>query len=221
MLRTWGKPNMTSESKTLDKTRPHSTRVKNKHEECQCLWGRERRLKIYIYSESVRDQTAKLIHSSFKPCAAAFPQFPHLNMYRLSTSAIAMKTPGWPAVTSPRARVPATRREGLVWLPWAKMWDQFTHDPFLLAHKKQTCQLDLFVLRESNQNDEQPLFLNYFKLDLTITGEPSIYSLSIDMFYKIFKARMSIKYSVLWGRGKFRIGNKGFFKLSNKTNYFI
>lgn len=97
-----------------DKARPHSARVKNKHEECQCLWGRERRVKIYIYSESVRDQTAKLIHSSFKLCAAAFPQFPHLTTYRLSASAIAMKTPGWPAVTSPRARVPATRRKGLV-----------------------------------------------------------------------------------------------------------
>lgn len=153
--RTWGKTNMTSESKTLDKTRPHSARVKNKHEECQCLWGRKRRLKIYIYSESVRDQTAKLIHSSFKPCAAALPQFPHLTTYRLSTSAIAMKTPGWPAVTSPRARVPATRRKGLVWLPWAKTWAQFTHDPFLLAHKKQTCQLGLFVFIESNHNNEQ------------------------------------------------------------------
>lgn len=126
----------TRESKTPDKARPHSARVKNKHEECQCLWGRERRLKIYIYSESVRDQTAKLIRSSFKPCAAAFPQFPHLATYRLSTSAIAMKTPGWPAVTSPWARVPATRRKGLVRLPRAKMWARFTHDPSVLAHEK-------------------------------------------------------------------------------------
>lgn len=36
----------------------------------------KRHLKIYIYSEPVRDQTAKLICSSFNPCSAPSPQFP-------------------------------------------------------------------------------------------------------------------------------------------------
>ena len=38
--------------------------------------GKKRHLKIYIYSEPVEDQTAKLICSSFNPCSAPSPQFP-------------------------------------------------------------------------------------------------------------------------------------------------
>lgn len=66
-------------SKMLDKIKSLSTKVKNQHEECQCLRrereGGERHLKIYIYSESVQDQTAKLICSSFNPCSTPSSQF--------------------------------------------------------------------------------------------------------------------------------------------------
>lgn len=67
-----------NKSKMLDKIKSLSTKVKNQHEECQCLRRekKKRRLKIYIYSEPVQDQTAKLICSSFNPCSAPSSQFP-------------------------------------------------------------------------------------------------------------------------------------------------
>lgn len=151
----------TSKSKTPGEIRPHSTKVKNKHEECQCLWGRERHLKIYIYSESARDQTAKLIRSSFNPCAAAFPQFPHLATYRLSTSAVAVKTPGWPAVTSPQAKALAARRKG----SFDRLRQRCEPDshtlPFVLTHTKSwTPQRGLLVFIKSIQDNEQGLQLS-------------------------------------------------------------
>lgn len=64
-----------NKTKMLDKIKSLSTKVKNQHEECQCLRRerKKRHLKIYIYSEPVQDQTAKLIWSSFNPCSPPSP----------------------------------------------------------------------------------------------------------------------------------------------------
>lgn len=152
-----------NKSKMLDNIRSLSTKVRNQHEECQCLHGggggeETGHLKICIYSEPALDQTVKLIRSSFNPRSAPSSLYtpPPLTEYRLSTPAIAMTTPGWPAVTSPRGRSLTITRYGSFDRLGQRCACERTRGPFLNRARANMSLGPPLHRPQYNQDDREP-----------------------------------------------------------------
>ena len=114
-----------NKSKMLDKIKSLSTKVKNQHEECQCLCrtkrGREKDVLKYTFIQSL-SKIKQQNWSTLPSCSAPSPQFP------VSPS---IDFPRWPSPWRLQAGLPSPLFRPEPWLLWDRFhWAAFGNDVF-------------------------------------------------------------------------------------------